>query len=674
MAGPRGKFSGGRATKRRRTGDAGKQSERVVRFDPVPEEEDPEEDSNDEEDDEEEGFDPSAAAPQAYDALVTLLASNEPAKPKKMKRSAPVTETDDLAPVLEDGDNEETLEEPMEVDEEDASDPFEQHFASSQSDVLDQLHKAVTGNKWTTTQAENAVIGKMTVLRPENVEQLSGTPPTSVTSLNALRLKQRVLNAFTSTNSSLTPLQSALAAPIFNYLDLLHTGRTHKNAEEIRTLYTLHALNHLYKTRDRVLKNNARLAHAAEDDDLELRDQGFTRPKVLFVLPTRNACLDVVNTLIPLSGTEQQENKKRFMDNFTVEKETISEAKPEDFRALFAGNDDDMFRVGIKFTRKTMKFFADFYNSDIILASPLGLRMAIGAEGDKKRDFDFLSSIELVIIDQADSMLMQNWEHVEHLFAHMNLIPKDPHGCDFSRVRSWYLDDRARFMRQTLVFTQYNTPELNALFNKDMRNLSGKVKTRHPCEGSINDVGAHIRQNFLRMDLANPADDPDVRFKHFITGVLPGLLRSSGNGGLMIFIPSYFDFVRLRNHLESIDASVAALSEYTKGPDVARGRTLFAQGRKKIMLYTERAHHFRRYDIKGVTSLYMYGLPEHPQFYPELVRFLARSVAEGIADQGAVKCRGLFTKFDALKLERIVGTKRAGAMCSPQSSGSFEFY
>ena len=59
-----------------------------------------------------------------------------------------------------------------------------------------------------------------------------------------------------------------------------------------------------------------------------------------------------------------------------------------------------------------MRLYAPFYSSDIIIASPLGMRTVIGAEGEKNRDFDFLSSIEILIIDQADVYLMQNWEHV----------------------------------------------------------------------------------------------------------------------------------------------------------------------------------------------------------------------------------------------------------------------
>jgi len=62
--------------------------------------------------------------------------------------------------------------------------------------------------------------------------------------------------------------------------------------------------------------------------------------------------------------------------------------------------------------KSSIRLYAPFYSSDIIIASPLGLRTVLGADGESKRDFDFLSSIDLLVVEQADVFLMQNWEHV----------------------------------------------------------------------------------------------------------------------------------------------------------------------------------------------------------------------------------------------------------------------
>lgn len=53
---------------------------------------------------------------------------------------------------------------------------------------------------------------------------------------------------------------------------------------------------------------------------------------------------------------------------------------PGDHVENFKGNIDDNFRVGIKVTRKSIKLFSDFYSSDIIVSSPLGLRQVIEKE------------------------------------------------------------------------------------------------------------------------------------------------------------------------------------------------------------------------------------------------------------------------------------------------------
>ena len=64
--------------------------------------------------------------------------------------------------------------------------------------------------------------------------------------------------------------------------------------------------------------------------------------------------------------------------------------------------------------RGAVRLFADFYDADVIVASPLGLAALVT---DQKADAsagaaDFLSSIEICVLDRADVLLMQNWAHV----------------------------------------------------------------------------------------------------------------------------------------------------------------------------------------------------------------------------------------------------------------------
>lgn len=478
-------------------------------------------------------------------------------------------------------------------------------------------------------------------------------------------------------------LHQDLSSSIYNYKDMLLSERTPSNADDLRKLTCIHVLNHLYKTRDRVIKNNARMAKDNLEDEVEFRDQGFTRPKVLVVLPTRNSCVKYIDSLAALCEPEQQENRTRFQDSYAWVADDVSDVKPQDFGELFAGNDDDMFRLGMKFTRKTMKYFSQFYSSDIIFASPLGLRMAIGAENDKKRDYDFLSSIEILVVDQADALSMQNWEHVEYIFEHLNLQPREAHDCDFSRVRSWYLDGNAKHIRQTLLFSAFNFPALNRLYLEHMLHVAGKVKVSKQHEGAMLELGLSLKQTFSRFDCTSPATEPDDRFNYFTTVLIPILTKQldrslGGRQGFLVFLPSYADFVRVRNYLSTSATtqgiSFGSISEYTSVREVARARSHFFTGRHSVLLYTERAHHFRRYHLRGVRRVIMYGLPEHPIFYKEIVGdYLGSSVAEGKIDISEASVRNVFSKLDLLKLERIVGTKRVPLLLKDKGGDTFDF-
>ena len=242
------------------------------------------------------------------------------------------------------------------------------------------------------------------------------------------------------------------------------------------------------------------------------------------------------------------------------------------------------------------------------------------------------------------------------------------------------MDNNAKYLRQTILLAAFNFPSLNKVYTRQMVNISGKVKYHKPYDGTMLDLGIQTKQTFSRFSTTSSLADPDNRFNYFATAIVPSLTKHSklaggSKMGIIIYIPSYADFVRVRNYLAA-DASAqnisfGSISEYTSVRDVARARSHFISGRHSILLYTERAHHFRRYRLKGVKSIIMYGLPENPQFYKEVVGgYLGQTVLEG---NNLANVRSLFTRFDILKLARIVGTKRYMLLADEKSGDTFDF-
>ncbi|XP_067844411.1 U3 small nucleolar RNA-associated protein 25 homolog [Heptranchias perlo] len=550
-----------------------------------------------------------------------------------------------------------------------SEDPFKQHMDTELEDddvkTITQI-KSKMQFKWTTL---GQLVWSSPLTKDTPIKELWGD------CLKNLHLHKPLETTWPKVNLSIegqlnqqeffTPLQQGLFNIMNGYKDLYYPERTAiRNGEEVRRAYCLHVINHVLKANSQVLNNNAKYRDQKAEVDDDFRDQGLTRPKVLIVVPFRESALRVVQTLISLLDVKNKlevSNKKRFKDEYGSNPgdKPPNLKRPEDYEAIFAGNIDDHFRIGMAILRRSMRLYAPFYSSDIIIASPLGLRTIIKAEGDKKRDFDFLSSIEILIIDQADVYLMQNWEHIVHLLKHLNQQPHEPHGVDFSRVRVWCLNNWSKYYRQTLIFSALQDPQINAIHNKHCFNYRGQVAVRNmPQTGSICHVVVQLPHVFQRVDVSSFTGLPDARFEFFIKKILPQY-REAVMSHTLIYVPVYFDYVRLRNYFNREEINFSHICEYSKKSTINRARYHFLKGEKSFLLFTERFHFYKRYTIKGIRHLIFYELPTYPHFYSDICNMLK---AENRGDEATWTCTVLYSKYDAQKLTPVVGAERAAQM------------
>lgn len=123
---------------------------------------------------------------------------------------------------------------------------------------------------------------------------------------NTVPSDQNLIDSKISSNISqpLPDLEIEILQILNNYLDLYFPCRTHYNADEIRHVYCIHAINHMLRSRSLVLRNNKKLSDASNGQKTtdisipdHLRDQGFTRLKTLIILPFRESALKTVKNI-----------------------------------------------------------------------------------------------------------------------------------------------------------------------------------------------------------------------------------------------------------------------------------------------------------------------------------------------------------------------------------------
>lgn len=137
----------------------------------------------------------------------------------------------------------------------------------------------------------------------------------------------------------------------------------------------------------------------------------------------------------------------------------------------------------------------------------------------------------------------------------------------------------AAYLRQTVLLSAYETPEIRSTYNQSLKNLEGRVRTFrrwspvqvpegldqvHTSLAVIksNQLAYVEVQNFIQFDCSSAKDELERRFSHFTNQLLPSVLKSAvQSANSVIFVPSSLDFIRIQNYFRKQQLSFAMLSE-----------------------------------------------------------------------------------------------------------------
>lgn len=130
---------------------------------------------------------------------------------------------------------------------------------------------------------------------------------------------------------------------------------------------------------------------------------------------------------------------------------------------------------------------------------------------------------------------------------------------------------------------------------------------------------------------------------------------------IVIFVRSYFEFVKIKEFLLRVNASAECISEHTKKPKVQSRVAGFNAGKFRILLLSERAYYYSICQIKKMQHLYFYSLPTNSFIYHELLSEVTKDRNFVLISDSYIRNKivAIYTKYDLMALERVVGTRKA---------------
>lgn len=163
-----------------------------------------------------------------------------------------------------------------------------------------------------------------------------------------------------------------------------------------------------------------------------------------------------------------------------------------------------------------------------------------------------------------------------------------------------------------------------------------------------------LNQEFVKFEVKDLQNEMDERLAFFKAKIWDDWNKEEMDRSV-IFVSSYFEYLKLKSMFVKQNAPVFGICEYSKKRDVQKRISLFRNNTLPYLMQTERAYFFDVGSVRGMKNILFYSLPKNAFIYQEMISYLDQAAFK----QSKCKVACLFNKYDALALERIVGTENA---------------
>lgn len=172
-------------------------------------------------------------------------------KVQEKDEAASEDEKDDVD-LVEEPEEEPGVEADLEVEDDDdddipdTSDPFESHFVTPDGTEYAKRLKGIQSNTHQPKQLEKNGWRIFRSIPGEDADD-TDQPTAVIQGPSGLKLKHRLIETAQKQRPNFDKLEQILYPMTFGYQDLLFCGRNVNNAENLRRMACLHAVNHVFK-------------------------------------------------------------------------------------------------------------------------------------------------------------------------------------------------------------------------------------------------------------------------------------------------------------------------------------------------------------------------------------------------------------------------------------------